>query len=58
MPENKAAAMTGGGIAKNARVELESKTGNKVVSASNYLSSATKTVGSRKNVKKGLRRKT
>jgi hypothetical protein len=37
MNENAAAAKTGGGIAKKARLELESKTGKKVVSAENYL---------------------
>ena len=42
MPENKAAARTGGGIAKKARQELESKTGKKVVSGENYLPPATR----------------
>ena len=37
MNENKAAAKTGGGIAKKARLELEGKTGRKVVSQENYL---------------------
>ena len=37
MNENRAAAKTGGGIAKKARLELESKTGKKVVSGENYL---------------------
>jgi hypothetical protein len=37
MPENKSAAKTGGGIAKKARQELESKTGRKVVTNENYL---------------------
>ncbi|MCE5181156.1 MAG: hypothetical protein LLG15_05085 [Betaproteobacteria bacterium] len=37
MNENESAAKTGGGIAKKARLELESKTGKKVVSAENYL---------------------
>ena len=37
MNENEAAAKTGGGIAKKARLELESKTGRKVVSAESYL---------------------
>ena len=37
MNENEAAAKTGGGIAKKARLELEGKTGKKVVSAENYL---------------------
>jgi hypothetical protein len=37
MSENVSAAKTGGGIAKRARVELETKTGKKVVSSDNYL---------------------
>jgi hypothetical protein len=37
MEENESAAKNGGGIAKGARKELESKTGKKVVSESNYL---------------------
>ena len=37
MNENEAAANTGGGIAKRARLELEGKTGKRVVSAGNYL---------------------
>ena len=37
MVENKAAAKTGGRIAKKARLELESKTGRKVVTRENYL---------------------
>jgi len=37
MNENKSAAKTGGGIAKKARKELESKTGKKVISSENYL---------------------
>ncbi|MEI6277885.1 MAG: BRO family protein [Verrucomicrobiae bacterium] len=37
MVENKAAARTGGRIAKKARQELESKTGRKVVTGENYL---------------------
>ncbi|MBI5385926.1 MAG: hypothetical protein HZA90_14705 [Verrucomicrobia bacterium] len=37
MPQNKTAAKTGGRIAKKARLELESKTGKKVVSPENYL---------------------
>lgn len=40
--ENEAAAKTGGGIAKKARLELEGKTGKRVVSAENYLPSASK----------------
>ena len=37
MNENEAAAKTGGGIARKARLDLEGKTGRKVVSAENYL---------------------
>ena len=37
MPENAAAAKTGGGIARNARRELESRTGQRVVSPGNLL---------------------
>ena len=37
LPENKAAAKTGGRIAKKARLELEAKTGQKVVTGENYL---------------------
>ena len=37
VPQNKAAARTGGGIAKRARRELENQTGRKIVSAENYL---------------------
>ena len=37
LPANKRAARTGGGIAQRARLELESKTGLKVVTGENYL---------------------
>ena len=37
MTENKAAAKTGGRIAKKARLELEAKTGQKVVTGGNFL---------------------
>jgi hypothetical protein len=37
MTENKVAAKTGGRIAKKARLELETKTGRKVVTGENYL---------------------
>ncbi len=37
MPQNTAASKTGGKIAKKARMELEEKTGKKVVSGENYL---------------------
>ncbi|VAW82183.1 hypothetical protein MNBD_GAMMA14-1207 [hydrothermal vent metagenome] len=42
MDENKTAAKTGGRIAKNARKELEEKTGRKVVGSDNYLPQAAK----------------
>lgn len=37
MDENKSAAKTGGRIAKKARLELESKTGKKIITTDNYL---------------------
>lgn len=37
MDKNKIASKQGGGVAKNARVELEQKTGKKVISGKNYL---------------------
>ena len=37
MKENKTAAKTGGGIAKKARLDLEGKTGKRVISSENYL---------------------
>lgn len=37
MKENKKAAKIGGNIAKNARLELENKTGQKVITSENYL---------------------
>jgi DNA-damage-inducible protein D len=37
MEENKIAGRTGGNIAKNARIELEDKTGKKVVTTGNFL---------------------
>jgi len=47
MSENKTAAKAGGGIAKKARKELEAKTGKRVISSDNYLSSTGKKVISR-----------
>ena len=38
MPDNTTAAKAGGGIARQARKQLESQTGKPVVSAQNYLS--------------------
>lgn len=43
LSDNKSAAKTGGGIAKKARLELENKTGRKVVSGDNYLPPAART---------------
>jgi len=40
MPENEAAARSGGRIAKKARIELEEKTGKPVLSPDNYLPSS------------------
>jgi hypothetical protein len=37
MDENKIASRKGGNIAKKARVELENKTGKKVITQENYL---------------------
>jgi hypothetical protein len=37
MKENKIASKQGGGVAKKARIELEEKTGRKVVSSDNFL---------------------
>jgi DNA-damage-inducible protein D len=37
MPANTTAAQVGGGIAKRARLQLESQTGRRVVSGKNYL---------------------
>ena len=49
MNENESAAKTGGGIAKKARLELEGKTGKKVVSSENYLLPAEKKIGKKKS---------
>ena len=37
MPENQAAAKTGGKIAKRARLDLEARTGKKIVTGENFL---------------------
>jgi len=37
MEENKVAGKKGGGIAKKARLDLEEKTGRKIVTPDNYL---------------------
>lgn len=52
MAENQAAAKTGGRIAKNARLELEEKTGRKVVIAENYLPPPLKELSKSKAPKK------
>jgi hypothetical protein len=44
MPANQTAAKAGGGIAKRARLQLESQTGKSVVSGENYLAPPTKKV--------------
>ena len=41
MPENSVAGKKGGGIAKKARLELEEKTGNRVITGTNYLPHST-----------------
>ncbi len=46
--ENETAAKSGGGIAKKARLELEGKTGRRVVSSENYLPPAQKTLPKKK----------
>jgi DNA-damage-inducible protein D len=46
LEENKIPAIKGGQIAKNARLELEQKTGKKVVSKSNF-----KSLGNKKSKK-------
>lgn len=52
MHENKMAAKTGGGIAKNARKELESKTSKKVISSDNYLPPTGKKITGKAKTKK------
>jgi len=53
MTENKAAAKTGGGIAKKARLELEGKTGQKVISSENFLPQPAKALPPSRKTKKG-----
>jgi len=48
MDENETAAQSGGGIAKKARLELEGKTGRRVVSSENYLPPAQKKLPKKK----------
>jgi len=45
MNENEDAAKTGGGIARKARLELEGKTGRRVVTAESYLPSGKHKLG-------------
>ncbi len=55
MTENKSAARQGGRIAKKARLDLESKTGQRVVSGANFLpprGPVQKQIGGAKNRKK------
>ena len=47
MPENAEAGKKNGGIAKRARVELEKKTGKKVVTGENYLPPGARSVRSK-----------
>ncbi|MDP1635849.1 MAG: hypothetical protein Q8L69_14345, partial [Gallionellaceae bacterium] len=49
MGENEVAAKTGGGIAKKARMDLEAKTGKKVVSGENYLPPGKRKLGKGKS---------
>lgn len=52
MRENKQAGRKGGGIARNARKELEAKTGKKVITGENFLSpSVRKTLPGKKQKK-------
>lgn len=48
LPENKKAAKAGGNIAKKARVELEQKTGRKVITQDNYLPQAKRVSNNKK----------
>ena len=50
MNENEATAKTGGGIAKKARLDLEGKTGKRVVSSANYLPPAKKKMAQKKGL--------
>lgn len=53
LEENKKASKIGGNIAKSARLELESKTGRKVVTSENYLPpTKAKQIESKKKKKK------
>lgn len=47
MDENKAAASQGGGIAKQARIALEQKTGKSVISDTNFLPPTAKTINTK-----------
>lgn len=52
MPENKKASKAGGKIAKTARLELEDKTGQKIISNKNYLKSPKKNYMKCKEIRK------
>ncbi len=49
LPANTQAAKAGGGIAKRDRVQLEQRTGQRVVSGRNYLAPAAKTLAKPKS---------
>jgi len=53
MTENKTAAKTGGSIAQKARLELEGKTGQKVISSENFLPQPAKALPPSRKTKKG-----
>jgi hypothetical protein len=50
MPENKVASKKGGGIAKKAKLELEKKTGKKVITGDNYLPPKKQVKGKKRKV--------
>ena len=54
MEENKKASKTGGGIAKKARMELEEKTGKKVITRDNYLAPSSRKERKSKSTMKKL----
>jgi DNA-damage-inducible protein D len=50
LSENKIASKKGGGIAKKAKLELEKKTGKKVITGDNYLPPKKQIKGKKKNI--------
>ncbi len=52
LEENKVASKTGGGIAKKAKLELEQKTGKKIITEENYLPPKKQISKKRKNLSK------